>query len=171
MKNATSEPTVDGDGAVGARAVRTCLVFNDRADEAVKFYVSLFKNSRIVEAVYSDGSSLIPKGKLVSAIFELDGREYRAFDGGPTFNFSEGISMDVVCDTQEQIDHLWRRLLRDIVRHILPSPRRNRTNPRVVKRKMSNFKLKRPEHRSLPQPSQPFSEVVVVLPMPLPVLI
>ena len=68
-------------------------------------------------------------------------------------------------------DHLWRRLLRDIVRHILPSPRRNRTNPRVVKRKMSNFKLKRPEHRSLPQPSQPFSEVVVVLPMPLPVLI
>ena len=110
MKNATSEQTVDGNGAIGARLVRTCLVFNDRADEAVKFYVSLFKNSRIVEAVYSDGSSLIPKGKLVSAIFELDGREYRAFDGGPTFNFSEGISMDVVCDTQEQIDHLWRRI-------------------------------------------------------------
>jgi hypothetical protein len=67
-------------------------------------------------------------------------------------------------------DRLWRRLLRDIVRHILPL-RRNRTQPRVVKRKMSNFKLKRPEHRAVPQPTQPFSEVVVVLPMPLPVLI
>jgi Insertion element 4 transposase N-terminal/Transposase DDE domain len=67
-------------------------------------------------------------------------------------------------------DRLWRRLLRDIVRHILPL-RRNRTQPRVVKRKMSNFKLKRPEHRAVPQPTQPFAEVVVVLPMPLPVLI
>jgi hypothetical protein len=69
-----------------------------------------------------------------------------------------------------QHDRLWRRLLRDIVRHALPL-RRNRTQPRVVKRKMSNFKLKRPEHRTLPQPSQPFAEVVVVLPMSLPVLI
>jgi hypothetical protein len=67
-------------------------------------------------------------------------------------------------------DRLWRRLLRDIVCHILPS-RRNRSNPRVVKRKMSNFKLKRPDHRSLPQPSLPFADVVVLLPMPLPVVI
>lgn len=66
-------------------------------------------------------------------------------------------------------DRLWRRLLRDIVRHILPA-RRNRTHPRVVKRKMSNFKLKRPEHRASPQPSLPFAQVVVVLLMPLPVL-
>jgi hypothetical protein len=67
-------------------------------------------------------------------------------------------------------DRLWQRLLHDIARHPLP-PRRPRTNPRVVKRKMSNFKLKRPAHRALPQPTQPFSEVVVVLSMPLPVLI
>jgi hypothetical protein len=67
-------------------------------------------------------------------------------------------------------DRLWHRLLRDIVRHALPL-RRNRTQPRVVKRKMSNFRLKRPEHRALAQPSQPFAEVVVVLPMSLPVLI
>jgi hypothetical protein len=67
-------------------------------------------------------------------------------------------------------DRLWQRLLRDIARQPLP-PRRPRTHPRVVKRKMSNFKLKRPEHRALPQPTQSFSEVVVVLPIPLPVLI
>lgn len=67
-------------------------------------------------------------------------------------------------------DRLWQRLLRDIARQPLPL-RRQRTYPRVVKRKMSNFKLKRPEHRGSSQPTQPFSEVVVVLPMPLPVLI
>lgn len=67
-------------------------------------------------------------------------------------------------------DRLYQRLLRDIARHSLP-PRRQRTNPRVVKRKMSNFKLKRPEHRAVSQPTLPFSQVVVVLPMPLPVLI
>lgn len=67
-------------------------------------------------------------------------------------------------------DRLWQRLLRDIARQPLP-PRRQRTHPRVVKRKMSKFTLKRPAHRPLPQPTQPFSHVVVLLPMPLPVLI
>jgi predicted 3-demethylubiquinone-9 3-methyltransferase (glyoxalase superfamily) len=110
MSNVASGSAVDKKGAVDARVVRTCLVFKEHADEAVKFYVSLFKNARIVEAVYSDGSSVIPKGQLLSAIFELNGREYRAFDGGPTFDFSEGFTMDVVCDTQEQIDHLWGRI-------------------------------------------------------------
>jgi hypothetical protein len=67
-------------------------------------------------------------------------------------------------------DRLWQRLLHDIARQPLP-PRRPRTSPRVVKRKMSNFKLKRAEHRGLPQPTQPFAEVIVVLPVQLPVLI
>jgi hypothetical protein len=67
-------------------------------------------------------------------------------------------------------DRLWPRLLRDIVRHILPA-RPNRTHPRVVKRKMSSFKLNRPDQRSLPKPSQPFPDLVVVLPSLLPVLI
>ncbi len=67
-------------------------------------------------------------------------------------------------------DRLWQRLLHDIARQPLP-PRRPRTSPRVVKRKMSNFKLKRPEHRGLAQPTQSFAEVIVVLPVQLPVLI
>jgi hypothetical protein len=67
-------------------------------------------------------------------------------------------------------DRLWQRLLRDIARQPLP-PRRHRTHPRVVKRKMSNFKLKRLQHRTPPQPTQPFSDVVVLLPVQLPVLI
>jgi predicted 3-demethylubiquinone-9 3-methyltransferase (glyoxalase superfamily) len=95
---------------VQVRVIRTCLVFNDRAEEAVNFYVSLFKNSRVLSMVRSDGKGPIPEGRLVSATFELDGREFRAFDGGPSFSFSEGISMDVVCDTQDELDRVWERL-------------------------------------------------------------
>ena len=91
--------------------IRTCLTFKDRAEEAVKFYVSIFPNSRITQLVRAeqDGGP-IPKGSLLSAIFELDGREFRAFDGGETFSFNEGISLDVTCKTQEEIDRYWSKL-------------------------------------------------------------
>jgi hypothetical protein len=69
-----------------------------------------------------------------------------------------------------QHDRLFQRLLRDIARHPFP-PRRQRTHPRLVKHKMSKFSLKRPEHRRLPQPSLPFRDAVVLLPIPFPVLI
>jgi predicted 3-demethylubiquinone-9 3-methyltransferase (glyoxalase superfamily) len=91
--------------------VRPCLTFVDRAEEAVKLYVSIFPNSKITNLtrVESDGGP-IPKGKLLSAIFELDGREFRAFDGGESFSFSEGISLDVTCKTQEEVDRYWTKL-------------------------------------------------------------
>jgi predicted 3-demethylubiquinone-9 3-methyltransferase (glyoxalase superfamily) len=92
-------------------SIRPCLTFNDRAEEAVKFYVSVFPNSKIthVSRVETDGGP-IPKGKLLSAIFELDGREFRAFDGGESFTFSEGISLDVTCKTQDEVDCYWSKL-------------------------------------------------------------
>lgn len=91
--------------------VRTCLTFKDRAEEAVKLYTSLFPNSRIKEIsrVEADAGPL-KKGQLLSAIFELDGHEFRAFDGGETFSFSEGMSMDVACKTQEEVDKYWNAL-------------------------------------------------------------
>lgn len=91
--------------------IRPCLTFKERAEEAVKLYVSIFPNSRITELsrVESDGGP-IPKGKLLGAIFELNGREFRAFDGGETFAFSEGISLDVTCKTQDEIDRYWSKL-------------------------------------------------------------
>lgn len=87
-----------------------CLTFSDYAEDAITFYVSLFRNSRIHNLVRSDGSGPIPKGKLMQASFELDGRQFVAFDGGPSFSFSEGISLVVTCRTQEEIDNLWTRL-------------------------------------------------------------
>jgi predicted 3-demethylubiquinone-9 3-methyltransferase (glyoxalase superfamily) len=94
-----------------SNTVRPCLTFVDRAEEAVKLYVSIFPNSKITSLtrVESDGGP-IPKGKLLGAIFELDGREFRAFDGGESFSFSEGISLDVTCKTQEEVDGYWTKL-------------------------------------------------------------
>jgi predicted 3-demethylubiquinone-9 3-methyltransferase (glyoxalase superfamily) len=90
--------------------IRPCLVFVDRAEEAVKFYVSVFPNSKIVSMQRSENDGPIAMGKLLNATFELDGREYLAFDGGPSFTFSEGISLMVTCKTQEEVDRYWTRL-------------------------------------------------------------
>jgi predicted 3-demethylubiquinone-9 3-methyltransferase (glyoxalase superfamily) len=89
--------------------IRPCLTFNDQTEEAVNFYVSLFKNSRIVELVRSPGGP-IPAGKVMQASFELNGYEYTAFDGGDPFRFTEAFSMVATCDTQEEIDEVWERL-------------------------------------------------------------
>lgn len=92
------------------QGIRPCLTFNDRAEEAVNFYVSLFRNSRVLSLVRSDGKGPIPDGKLLHATFELDGREFTAFDGGPSFSFTDGISLVVTCETQEELDEMWARL-------------------------------------------------------------
>lgn len=74
------------------------LWFDGKAEEAANFYVSLFKNAKIVSA------------SAMSATFEIDGREFIAFNGGPMFKFTEAISLFVNCDTQEEIDRLWDKL-------------------------------------------------------------
>jgi len=94
--------------------VRPCITFKDGAEEAINFYVSLFPNSKIKELtrVEKPGGPL-RKGQVLGAIFELDGREFRAFDGGETFSFSEGFSMDVTCKTQAEVDKYWNALIAD----------------------------------------------------------
>jgi predicted 3-demethylubiquinone-9 3-methyltransferase (glyoxalase superfamily) len=92
------------------QSITPCLVFVDRAEEAINFYVSLFDNSKVVSAVRSPGHEKMPEGHLMHATFTLNGREYTAFDGGPTFSFAEGISIMVTCETQEEIDRLWAAL-------------------------------------------------------------
>jgi predicted 3-demethylubiquinone-9 3-methyltransferase (glyoxalase superfamily) len=96
--------------AAGKSSIKPCLIFSERGEEAVNLYVSVFKNSKILSLVRSDGSGPIPEGKLMNATFELDGREFIAFDGGPTFKFAEGISLMFTCEAQEEIDHAWEKL-------------------------------------------------------------
>jgi len=93
--------------------IKPCIVFNDRAEEAINFYVSIFPNSKIVSIQRSEADAPVPKGKVLGATFVLDGREYVTFDGGPTFAFSEGFSLMVNCKTQEEVDRYWTKLTQD----------------------------------------------------------
>jgi predicted 3-demethylubiquinone-9 3-methyltransferase (glyoxalase superfamily) len=90
--------------------IRPCIVYKDSCEEAIKLYVSLFPNSRIVSLTKSETDEPVAKGKVLGAIFELDGREYMSFDGGETFNFSEGVSLMVMCKSQEEVDRYWSAL-------------------------------------------------------------
>ncbi|HKV89271.1 MAG TPA: VOC family protein [Candidatus Dormibacteraeota bacterium] len=91
--------------------IRPCIVYVDRAEEAIKFYVALFPNSKILSMQLSEDDGPVAKGKVLGATFQLDGREYMAFDGGPTFNFTEGFSLMVTCKTQEEVDRYWSKLI------------------------------------------------------------
>jgi len=93
--------------------IRPCIVFSDRCEEAITLYVSLFPNSKVLSLVRSETEAPITKGKVLNATFQLDGREYTAFDGGPTFSFAEGFSLMVTCETQAEIDRYWNKLIAD----------------------------------------------------------
>jgi len=80
------------------------LWFNDNAQEAVNFYISIFKNSKIVSTMPG------PNGTVMGITFILDGQEFQALNGGPHFKFTEAISLFVRAETQAEIDDLWERL-------------------------------------------------------------
>lgn len=86
------------------------LWFDDQAEEAAEFYVSLFKNSAITGVSrYGEGAPA-PAGTAMSVTFVLDGLEFQALNGGPEFSFTEAISLFVTAETQDEIDHLWGKL-------------------------------------------------------------
>ena len=91
--------------------IRPCIVYADRCDEALKFYVSIFPNSKVlsIQRAEADNGPVI-KGQVLGATFQLDGREYLAFDGGPTFKFTEGFSLMVTCKDQAEVDKYWSAL-------------------------------------------------------------
>ncbi len=89
------------------------LWFDDNAEEAMKFYVSIFKNSKILSTTrYPDGGPGTP-GKLMSGTFQLEGQEFYALNAGPQFKFTEAISLFVNCETQQEVDDLWAKLTVD----------------------------------------------------------
>ena len=88
----------------------TFLTFNDQAEEAARFYTSIFPNSEITRiARYPDLGPQSPftTGAVMTVEFTLDGRPFTALNGGPQFQFSQGISLVVLCDTQQQVDEYW----------------------------------------------------------------
>jgi predicted 3-demethylubiquinone-9 3-methyltransferase (glyoxalase superfamily) len=93
-----------------AQKITTFLWFDNQAEEAINFYVSIFKNSRVGDIVRYGDTGPGPKGQVMTAEFELAGQQFMALNGGPHFKFTEAISLMVKCDTQEEIDELWEKL-------------------------------------------------------------
>jgi predicted 3-demethylubiquinone-9 3-methyltransferase (glyoxalase superfamily) len=107
------DPREEADMGVAQR-ITPCLWFDNQAEQAAKFYTGIFKNSRIVTvARYGEAGYEVhgrPAGSVMAVAFELDGRAFSALNGGPLFTFNEAISLQVHCETQEDVDYYWERL-------------------------------------------------------------
>jgi predicted 3-demethylubiquinone-9 3-methyltransferase (glyoxalase superfamily) len=86
------------------------LWFDSNAEEAVDFYLSVFKNSRRLGELRNSGDAPGPKGGILTVAFELDGQRFTALNGGPAFHFTEAVSFVVRCDSQQEVDDYWSKL-------------------------------------------------------------
>lgn len=91
--------------------ITPCLWFDDQVEEAVNFYVSIFKNSKILQTTHYGNDAGAFSGKVLTITFELEGQRFMALNGGPTFHFTEAISLMVNCDDQQELDAMWDALL------------------------------------------------------------
>ncbi|MFL5270500.1 MAG: VOC family protein [Anaeromyxobacteraceae bacterium] len=92
------------------KKVTPFLWFDSQAEEAAKYYCSAFKNSRILHTTRYGDAGPGPKGTVMTVVFELDGQEFIALNGGPLFKFNESVSFSVSCGSQEEVDELWAKL-------------------------------------------------------------
>jgi predicted 3-demethylubiquinone-9 3-methyltransferase (glyoxalase superfamily) len=86
------------------------LWFDSNAEEAVAFYMGIFKNSRRLGELRNSGDAPGPKGGILTISFELDGQHFTALNGGPLYKFNEAVSFWVRCETQEEVDYYWAKL-------------------------------------------------------------
>jgi predicted 3-demethylubiquinone-9 3-methyltransferase (glyoxalase superfamily) len=90
--------------------ITPCLWFNFNAEEAVNYYLSIFKNSKILEISHYGDAVPEHKDKVLTLLFEIEGQKLQALNAGPQFPFTEAISLSVDCETQEEVDALWSKL-------------------------------------------------------------
>ena len=91
----------------------TFLWFDDNAEEAMKFYTSVFKNSKILGTTRYGEAGPGKPGTVMTGSFQIEGQEFNVLNGGPQFKFNEAISLFVNCETQEEVDELWEKLTAD----------------------------------------------------------
>jgi len=92
------------------KGITPCLWFDTQAEEAVEFYTSIVKDSRIGERAYYGEGAPMPAGTLLTVRFELQGQEFLALNGGPMFKFTHAVSFVLNSETQEEVDYLWEKL-------------------------------------------------------------
>jgi predicted 3-demethylubiquinone-9 3-methyltransferase (glyoxalase superfamily) len=93
-----------------APSISPFLWFDSNAEEAVEFYLGVFKNSRRIEEFRSPVQTAVPKDAVLTIAFEIDGQRFTALNGGPAYKFNEAVSFVVRCDTQEEVDYYWSKL-------------------------------------------------------------
>jgi predicted 3-demethylubiquinone-9 3-methyltransferase (glyoxalase superfamily) len=92
------------------KAITPCLWFDTEGEEAARFYTSVFPNSRIRNVTRYGSAGPRPEGTVMTVSFELDGQEFVALNGGPEFTFTEAISFQVLCESQDEVDTFWSKL-------------------------------------------------------------
>ena len=93
-----------------AQKIRPCLWFAGNAEEAANFYVSIFKDSKILDTSRYTDAGPGPEGSVMTVTFRLDGQEFMALNGGPEFKFTEAVSFAVTCESQAEVDDYWAKL-------------------------------------------------------------
>src|SRR5207249_9973598 len=96
-----------------AQKITPFLWYDNQAEEAMNFYVSIFKNSRVLGVTRYGKSGPGPEGSVLTAAFELEGQKFTALNGGPRFKFNESVSFVVNCETQQEVDYFWEKLTAD----------------------------------------------------------
>jgi predicted 3-demethylubiquinone-9 3-methyltransferase (glyoxalase superfamily) len=91
--------------------IAPCLWFDGQAEEAMHFYTSIFRNSKVGDVTRYGEAGPGEKGSVLAVTFEIEGREFMGLNGGPNFKFSPAISFSVKCETQEEVDYYWGKLL------------------------------------------------------------
>jgi len=96
------------------QSITPCLWFDNQAEEAARFYTGIFKNSKMgTIARYTEAGREVhgrPAGSVMTVAFELNGQPFTALNGGPVFRFTEAVSFQIMCGTQEEVDHYWNKL-------------------------------------------------------------
>jgi predicted 3-demethylubiquinone-9 3-methyltransferase (glyoxalase superfamily) len=95
-----------------SQKITPCLWFDNQAEEAVHFYISVFKNAKVLSTARYGEAGPGPVGAVMTMTFQLEGQEFMALNGGPHFTFSPAISLLVNCETQQEVDTLWEQLSR-----------------------------------------------------------
>jgi predicted 3-demethylubiquinone-9 3-methyltransferase (glyoxalase superfamily) len=110
-RSTPTKANVDPEGTPAMPKISPWLWFEDQAEEAANFYVSVFPNSRILDVSHYPDNGPGEPGRVMVVTFELDGQQFNALNGGPQFQFSEAISFEIQCQDQAEVDGYWSRLV------------------------------------------------------------
>ncbi len=113
MNSSDNSSVSDTPSFLSTQKITTFLTFNNQAEDALNFYTSVFKDSKVIQKTVNNDERVGKVGAMLIATLELFGQKFMLLNGGPSFTFTQGFSLMVNCDTQEEIDEYWEKLTAD----------------------------------------------------------